>query len=306
MLAGRVHAYGPPSAIQVEQISTPEPGAGDVLVRVKAAGVGPWDALIRTGHSGVPQSLPLTLGSDICGEVVAVGGGVGRFEVGDAVYGVTNPGFVGGYAQYALARASMIASKPPGLEDVEAASAPVIGVTALQMLWGHAGLQSGQSVLIHGARGNVGAYAVRIAAAKGVRVLATARPKDQAQLQALPLAGTIDLDAPAASAEVVDAALDLVGDPSRDRLFGLIRPGGVLVSAVSPPDPGLARQSGVRADFFIVAVDTQSLDELTELFRTRIIRPAIGAVLPLSEAPQAHELLADAARPPGKIVLQMP
>ena len=262
MLAARVHAYGPPSVIQVEPIATPQPGPGDVLVRVKAAGVGPWDALVRTGRSGVPQALPLTLVPTFRGEVVAVGEGVDRWNAGDAIYGVTNPSFVGGYAQYALARASMIASKPPQLSDVEAASAPVIGVTALQMLWTHAELKPGQSVLIHGAAGNVGRYAVRMAAAKGARVLATARPQDRASLQALPLAGVVDLDAADPAVETVDAALDLVGGPSQSRLFGFVEAGGALVSSVSPPDPAVARLRNVRPDFFIVAVDTTSLDQL--------------------------------------------
>ena len=305
MLAARVHAFGGPCAIKVEAVPTPEPGPSEVLVRVIAAGVGPWDALIRAGHSGVPQSLPLTLGADICGEIVTVGEGVDGFEVTDAVYGVTNPSFVGGYAQYALARSSMIAAKPPSLNDDEAASAPVVGVTAMQMLWRHAKLQRGEAVLIHGAAGSVGDYAVHMAKAKGVRVLATARPQDQARLRTLPLDGTIDLNAASAHAETFDAALDLVGGPSQSQLFDFAKSGGVIVSSVSPPDNNLSAAKGVRSDFLIVDVDTQSLEELTELFQAGLVRPSIGKVLPLSAAREAHELMAQASRPPGKIVLQV-
>ncbi len=305
MLAARVHAFGGPCAIKVEAVPTPEPGPGEVLVRVIAAGVGPWDALIRAGHSGVPQSLPLTLGADICGEIFAVGEGVDGFEVTDAVYGVTNPSFVGGYAQYALARSSMIAAKPPSLNDDEAASAPVVGVTAMQMPWRHAKLQRGEAVLIHGATGSVGDYAVHMAKAKGVRVLATARPQDQARLRTLPLVGTIDLNAASAHAETFDAALDLVGGPSQSQLFDFVKPGGVIVSSVSPPDNNLSGAKGVRTDFLIVDVDTQSLEELTELFQAGLVRPSVGKVLPLSAAREAHELMAQASGPPGKIVLQV-
>lgn len=156
MSAARVHAYGAPDVIQIESVATPTPGPDEVLVHIGAAGVGPWDALIRTGRSGIPQPLPLTLGSDIAGEVVQLGDGVESVRLGEAVYGVTNPRFVGAYAAYALAKASMIAAKPPELSDLEAASAPVLGVTALQMLWTYAKLETGQSVLIHGATGNVG------------------------------------------------------------------------------------------------------------------------------------------------------
>lgn len=304
MLAARVHAFGPPTVIQVEVVPTPEPGPGEVLIRVDVAGVGPWDALIRTGRSGIPQTLPLTLGSDICGKIVGLGERVDRFILGEAVYGVTNPSFVGGYAQYAVAKASTIAAKPPELSDLEAASAPVIGVTALQMLWSRAKLQADQSVLVHGATGNVGAYAVRMAAAKGLRVLATARPKDQAMLQALPLSGAVDLGA-APESTTVDAALDLVGGPSQSRLFSFVRPGGVLVSSVSPPDADAAQAHDIRAEFFIVDVDTRSLDALTALFRAGVVRATIGAVLPLAAARQAHVLMAATSRPPGKILLQV-
>ncbi len=234
-----------------------------------------------------------------------MGEGVDGFEVTDAVYGVTNPSFVGGYAQYALARSSMIAAKPPSLNDDEAASAPVVGVTAMQMLWRHAKLQRGEAVLIHGAAGSVGDYAVHMAKAKGVRVLATARPQDQARLRTLPLDGTIDLNAASAHAETFDAALDLVGGPSQSQLFDFVKPGGVIVSSVSPPDNNLSGAKGVRTDFLIVDVDTQSLEELTELFQAGLVRPSVGKVLPLSAAREAHELMAQASGSPGKIVLQV-
>src|SRR6201992_540269 len=112
MMAWCVHEFGPPEVLQFRRIPVPEPGPGEVLVNVAAAGVGPWDGWIRAGKSALPQPLPLTLGSDLAGEVVAVGPGVSRPRVGEAVYGVTNPQFVGAYAEYALASAAMIAIKP--------------------------------------------------------------------------------------------------------------------------------------------------------------------------------------------------
>src|SRR6187399_1278813 len=115
MKAGRVHAFGPPSAITLEDIPIPAPGAGEILVRVIAAGVGPWDGWIRAGKSALPQPLPLTLGSDLSGIVEAVGGSVTSFKPGTAVFGVTNPQFTGAYAEYAIASAGMIAAKPARL-----------------------------------------------------------------------------------------------------------------------------------------------------------------------------------------------
>ena len=146
MFALRVAQFGGPEAIYAEQIPVPEPGEHEVLVKVFAAGVGPWDAWIRSGHSVLPQPLPLTPGSDISGVVVAIGKGVHGFAVGEAVYGVTNKRFTNGYAQYAACRADMLAPKPAALSYTDAASVPVIAVTAWQMLFECAGLKSGQRV----------------------------------------------------------------------------------------------------------------------------------------------------------------
>jgi len=160
MMAWRVHEFGPPEIMQFERVSVPKPGPGEVLVRVHAAGVGPWDGWIRAGRSALPQPLPLTLGSDLSGDIRAVGPDVSDLRVGDQVYGVTNPRFIGAYAEYALAWAAMIARKPTSLSYIKAASVPVIAVTAWQGLFDQAQLKAGQSVLIHGGAGNVGAYAV--------------------------------------------------------------------------------------------------------------------------------------------------
>ena len=173
-MAWRVHEFGPPNVMRFERVPRPNPGPGEVLVKVEAAGVGPWDGWIRAGKSALPQPLPLTLGSDLSGEIVAVGPGVSDLRVGDQVYGVTNPRFVGAYAEYALASAAMVSRKPTSLTYIEAASVPVIAVTAWQALFDQAQLKAGQTVVIHGAAGNVGAYAVQLARRAGVRTIATA------------------------------------------------------------------------------------------------------------------------------------
>ena len=135
MKAVRVHKFGGPDVLVIDELPIPSPGPGELLVRVAAAGVGPWDALIREGKSKVSPPPPLTLGSDLSGVVEAVGPEVAGFKVGDQVYGVTNPQFCGAYAEYALASAAMIARKPPRLSHIEAASVPVVAVTAWQMLF---------------------------------------------------------------------------------------------------------------------------------------------------------------------------
>jgi NADPH:quinone reductase-like Zn-dependent oxidoreductase len=137
--------------IVIDELARPTPGVGEVLVRVGAAGVGPWDALIREGKSVVNPSLPLILGSDLSGAIEEVGPGVAAFKVGDRAYGVTNPQFCGAYSEFAVASAATVADKPRGLSDVEAAAVPVVTVTAWQMLFEYAQVKPGQTLLIHGA-----------------------------------------------------------------------------------------------------------------------------------------------------------
>src|ERR1700742_4168260 len=154
MMAWRVHEFGPPQVMMFERVPRPQPGRGEVLIKVEAAGVGPWDGWIRAGKSALPQPLPLTLGSDLAGTVAAVGLGVCDIDVGAQVFGVTNTQFLGAYAEYAVASAGMLATKPSSLNFAEAASIPVIAVTAWQGLFEHARLEAGQTVVIHGAAGN--------------------------------------------------------------------------------------------------------------------------------------------------------
>ena len=176
--ACRIHEFGGPGVIRFEAQDALHPGDGEVLVRVTAAGVGPWDGWIRAGKSALPQPLPLTLGSDLAGVVEAVGRNVTSIARGDAVFGITNPRFTGSYADYAIATAATIARKPASISNVDAASVPVIAVTAWQALLEHAQAHRGQRVLIHGAAGNVGAFAVQFARQAGIGVVATCAQQD--------------------------------------------------------------------------------------------------------------------------------
>lgn len=306
--ACRVHRFGPPCVISLETIERPEPGPGEVLVRVKAAGVGPWDAWIRAGRSALPQPLPLTLGSDLSGVVAAVGPDVTAFRAGDAVFGVTNPRFTGAYADYAIAAAGMLAPRPDRLDDIEAAAMPVVAVTAWQALFEQARLTHGQTVLIHGAGGNVGAHAVQLAHRAGVRVIATAGARDAGYVRTLGADRVIDYRTQRFedAAGSVDAVIDLVGGEVQARSFAVIRRGGALISAVSPPDAALAAAHGVRAAFFLVEVTTARLMTIAGLVGKGALGPQIGAVLPLAAARVAHEMLEGTRpHPRGKIVLRV-
>ena len=304
MKAARIHNFGGPEVIVVEEVAVPVPGSGEVLVKVAATGVGPWDALIREGKSKVAPPPPLTLGSDLSGVVEAVGLGVTEFTNGDQVYGVSNPQFCGANAEYAIAIATMIALQPPGITDIEAASVPVVAITAWQMLFDYAHAEPGQTVMILGAAGNVGAYAVQFAARAGLHVVAVVTKKGTDYVRSL--GAEIVLDSQIGtlkhSAPPVDVLIDTVGGETQERSLGSLKPGGVLVSVVSS-DP-LPSRPDVRTSFFYVDVTTQRLNTISKLFESAELQPRVGSVLPLNEVRTAHEMLAGSPHKRGKIVLR--
>ena len=293
MRAARIHRFGSPNVIVIDDVSRPVPGDGEILVHVAAAGVGPWDALIREGKSKVSPPPPLTLGSDLSGVVEAVGPGVTGFNRGDEIYGVTNPQFCGANAEYALASSGMVARKPSRLTHVEAASVPVVAVTAWQMLFDYAHVQSGQTVLILGAAGNVGAYAVQFAARSRIHVIATAGAQDLEYVRSLGAETVIDYtsDKLDYTAWSVDSVLDLVGGSTREEAARALNPGGILVSVVSP-DPLPRQRSDIRSVFFYVDVTTARLDAISEMFASGTLSTQVGTVLPLDQVRVAHEMLA--------------
>jgi NADPH:quinone reductase-like Zn-dependent oxidoreductase len=215
--AARIHSFGPPDVVVVEEVPVPSPGPGEVLVRVIAAGVAPWDAIVREGKSKVSPQPPLTLGSDLSGVVEKVGPGVTDFAPGDEVYGVTNSQFCGAQAEFAVATAGMVARKPGSLNFLEAASAPVIAVTAWQMLFQYAQAVRGQTVMVVGAAGNVGACAVQMAVGAAIHVVAIARLNDQDLLRSFGVNCVVDSSQPAFEQDLpqVDAILDTVGGSVR-------------------------------------------------------------------------------------------
>jgi NADPH:quinone reductase-like Zn-dependent oxidoreductase len=303
----RVHRFGPPEVISYEDIPKPEAGEGEVVVRVKAAGIGPWDASVRSGKSALPQPLPLTLGSDICGVVDSIGPGVEEPKIGDEVFGVTNEHFTGAYAEYAVAKAAMIASKPTTLNDTHAASVPVVAVTAWQMLFDYARLAPGQSVLIHGGAGNVGAYAVQLAKQAGALVIATANGKDAGYLRSLGTDGVIDYRLKRFEDRVkeVEVIIDTVGGETLDRSYGILKRGGILVSSATVPSEEQAAPCGIRAVFLLVQVTRERLQKIAGLIDAGKLRTEVGEVLWLDEARRGHEMLEGAPHRRGKIVIKV-
>jgi NADPH:quinone reductase-like Zn-dependent oxidoreductase len=305
MKAARVLQFGPPSVITNDDLPRPEPSSGQLLVRVKAAGVGHWDALIREGRVQL-QPLPLILGSELSGIIEAIGAEVSGFKPGDEVYGATNEQFTGAYAEYAVPSARMMAQKPKTLNFIEAASVPIV-VTAWQMLFDYAHVTAGQTVLIHGAAGNVGGYAVQLARQAGLHVVATAASRDLDYVRALGAERVMDYRKERFEdcVSAVDVVLDTVGGDTQQRSLRVLKPGGILVSVVSPVPETAEKAYAVRAAYFYVDVTTARLNKVTELFDSGRVVTDIGTVLPLEEARIAHEMLGGAQHNRGKIVLNI-
>ena len=308
MKAVRVAAFGGYEQMTLTDVAVPLPQKGQVLVRVAAAGVGPWDGWILAGKSALPQPLPLTLGADFAGDVEALGEGVRGFAPDERVYGVVNRRFTGAWAEYAVAEADMIARAPKRLSVIDAASAPIVAATAEQALFEEAGLKSGQSVLILGAVGNVGAYAVQMAREAGLQILAAVDREDADYARSLGAGTVVDGRASdfASGRPKVDAVIDLVGGEAQRRAFGALRAGGKLISAVSAPDADLASAHKVEARFFLVATTTERLQALTQRFETGRLVAQVGAVSPLADVRAAMaQVEGKSPRRRGKVVLKI-
>jgi len=304
MEAVQIQEYGGPDVLNLCRLPIPTPSEGEVVVKVMAAGVGPWDAWIRAGKSVLPQPLPLTPGSDIAGVVVEVGPGVQEFAVSDEIFGVTNRRFTDGYAQYARAKVDMIATKPSSLTFEQAASMPVIAVTAWQMLHDFAAIKAGQRILVLGGAGNVGAYAVQLAHLARAEVAATASDAQAEHVRELGADEIIERSMRRVDPYIgsFDAVIDTVGGDALERSYPLVRPGGVVVSAVQKPDSARLPQQ-VRSDFLLVGVGTRILEELVGLAADGELKARLGNIMPLSDARRAHQMLDGSKHQPGKILL---
>jgi NADPH:quinone reductase-like Zn-dependent oxidoreductase len=313
MKAVRIHSYGDSSVLVYEDAPRPEPGPGQVLVAVRAAGVQPVDREIRAGeHPEWGYSFPITLGTDLAGVVAAVGEGVDRPRVGQEVWGQGDITLGGSYAEYCLVPAWTVAAKPEKL-DWAAAAAPVAASTARQTLVDVGGLDAGQTVLVLAAGGAVGSYAVQLARAMGAgRVLATCASKECDEVRRLGADRVLPYDLPTPFEEVfrgVHLACDFVGAASGSwgKALQTLAPAGIVVETNYFPtdeDKAAAREQGKRTAFVAGVATTGTLDEVARLFDEGALRPQVGAVLPLSEAGRAHEWGESRDHPRGHFVLQ--
>ncbi len=305
MKAVQFYRYGGPEVLRYEDVQRPAVGEGEVLIRVHAAAVNPLDWKKRSGllPLGPEQTFPVILGFDVAGVVEAVGAGVTQFAVGDEVF---SPPRFGGYAEYVAVPAANVAHKPHTLDYVQAAAIPISAIAAWQALFKVAQLSAGQRVLIHAAAGGVGHYAVQLAKWRGAHVIGTVSGRNRDYLEKLGAQEVIDYTTTRFEDVVqgVDVVLDTKGGDIQARSWRVLKPGGILVGLVGPVQPP-PEVKGIRhCDFHITLPAGADLAELARLADAGHLKPNVTAVLPLSEARQAHVMI-EGGHTRGKIVLQV-
>lgn len=308
MKAVRMHAYGGPEVLTYEDAPLPAIAEDDVLIRVYAAAVNPVDWKIREGYlqGFLSYDLPLILGWDVSGVIEAVGAGVKTFKPGDEVYSRPNIERDGAYAEYIAVKASEVAFKPKTVDHVHAAAVPLAGITAWHCLFEAAQLTAGQRVLIHAAAGGVGSYAVQFARWKGAYGIGTASARNQDFLLELGANQVIDYQTTAFEevVEPVDVVFDTIGGDVQDRSWQIIKPGGILVSVVSPPSEEKATAHQCRSAYVFIQPRADWLTEIAELIDAGQVKPIVETVLSLDQAAEAHKL-SESGHIRGKIVFQV-
>jgi alcohol dehydrogenase len=318
--------------MEMMELPRPEPGPGELLVRVRAAGVNPVDYKIRDGAVKVllPFSFPLILGTDLAGDVEAIGPGVTKFTLGDAVYARLDNDRIGAFAEYAVVRESAAARKPAGLGYTQAASLPLVGLTAWQTLIELARLRAGQKVLIHAGSGGVGTFAIQLAKHLGAQVATTASTKNHALVKSL--GADVAIDYRTTRFEEVAKEQDVVFDTQAGetllRSFDAIKSGGVVVTVGGRPDAKfarawglslalvwilgflnrkvdrLARKKGARFEYLFMHASGEQLEKIGALVDQGVIRPILDKTFSLEAAPEAVSYV-ESGRTVGKVVIRV-
>jgi NADPH:quinone reductase-like Zn-dependent oxidoreductase len=320
------------SAMEAGDAPEPTVGDRDVLVDIHAAGVNMLDAKIRDGEFKLilPYKTPFTLGHDLAGVVTRVGSAVTRFTVGDEVYGRPRDHRIGTFAERIAVHEDDLASKPASLSMAEAASVPLVALTAWQALVERANLQPGQKVLIHAGSGGVGTYAIQLAKHLGATVATTTGTGNVEWVRDLGADVVIDYRSQAFETLVhdYDVVLDSQGGDTLAKSLRVLKPGGIAIGIAGPPDPDFARRQGlrrplrpviallslktrraarrrgVRYSFLLMRASGAQLDEIAKLIDADVLRPIVDRTYPFDEAPQALAHV-EGGRAKGKVVITM-
>jgi len=309
-----IHQYGDRSVLSLEQIPTPTPGDGELLVKVFACGVNPVDYKIRAGMIGLPRSFPSVLGYDVSGQVAEVGSGVRRFKAGDDVFfsGLITDN--GGYAEYCVVNESIVSQKPTNVSHIEAAAIPLSGQTAWEALFERAGVKAGESVLIHAGAGGVGSLAIQLAKWKGLTVFTTAgQPQHIEMARQLGAdhvinykeADFVEVVQRQTHGDGVDIVFDTVGGDVFGRNFEALKVYGRAVCIVEreAPYPLLgAWFKNATIHTLFMERNRERLDQLANLVSEGRLKPVVETTLPLADAARAHEMV-EGGHVGGKVVL---
>lgn len=308
MRAIQIQEFGGPEVLELHQIARPQVAEGELLVRVWAAGINPVDTSIRAGRATSLSGavLPYVPGFDVSGEVVTVGQGVSRFSPGDEIFAMLSLRRGGAYADYAIVKEDEAALKPEAISYSQAASVPLVALTAWQALFEVADLQPGQTVLIHAAAGGVGSIAVQLAKWRGATVIGTASEYNHDYLRQLGVDIPVDYRTQRFEDFVteVDVVLDPIGGETQVRSMAILREGGTLVSIVGLTPEGSNPQRDINVSSILVHPDQEQLSRIGELIQQGIIEPIVTHRFELSQAAEAHQQ-SETRRTRGKIVLEM-
>jgi len=303
MKAAQIKEYGHADAVALTEVEVPQAVAGKVLVEVYASSINPVDTIVREGMMKV-AALPVTLGGDIAGVIAQ--SSVADFSVGDKVYGQASAlaGNSGAFAEFAVTTPAQLAKMPSNISFEQAASLPLVGVSALQALTDHLNLQSGQKLFIHGGAGGIGSVAIQIAKHIGAHVTTTATGEGVDFVKKLGADEVIDYKVQQFEAVLsdYDAVFDTVGGDDFSKALHVLRAGGVAVSMVAAADEEEVKTLGVTAIRQLTQVTNDKLAELAKLVETEVVTPQVDTVFPLDQIQQAFEAR-ESGRVHGKVVI---
>lgn len=315
MKAIAINEFGGREVLKYVELPTPEPGEGEVLVRVKAAGVNPVDWKIRAGFlkDFLPHAFPLVLGWDLAGVVEKVGYSARRFKVGDDVYAYCRRPVIqhGTYAEYVAIPESYLTLRPKAISVEEAASIPLAALTAYQSVYDAVALKAGESILILGASGGVGSFAVQFGKVVGASVIALASRKNHSYLKELGAAEAVDyasgdfrVTVKSLAPQGVDAVFDCIGAEALAKGYDCLKRGGRAVSILVRDGKELADKAGAAHHYVFVEPNVVELDHIRSLVDAGLVKSHLSGVYSLAEAARAHEAM-ETGHTRGKIVLRM-
>ena len=311
MKAVQINSYGGVEELKVNgEVSKPTPGEGQVLIEVMASSINPFDWKVREGYvkEYIKLQFPATVGGDFAGVVIGLGENVADLKIGDEVFGqaAVFAGGTGAFAEVLAANVGKIALKPKNADFLQAASLPLVGVSALQALETHIELKPNQKILIHGGAGGIGSIAIQLAKALGVYVATTVSGDDEEYVKGLGADEAVDYRSEKFEEKLkgFDAVFDTVGGETSDKSFKVLKRGGVIVSMAGAPSAELAKKYGVRAIGQNTEGNGERLSRLAQLVESGKIKPQVDKVFPLDLVKEAFEHL-EHGHPRGKVVLRI-